>query len=167
MSKTGFATTLDIRKMSTENFLFSYLCLLLTGCLKSIHDVQIGYLKGFIGMTDESDRDPSLMTCEWQMDLAYHDDGTCMPEEILSSDLGCNLTDGGINLQCVLSLEQSILAFDGRAVLISTLSSIRSNRPVQISVSDVRNFCIMCRDKLSFGLRSCTCSSFFSLYHWK
>ena len=46
------------------------------------------------------------------MDLAYHDDGTCMPEEILSSDLGCNLTDGGINLQCVLSLEQSILAFD-------------------------------------------------------
>ena len=72
------------------------------------------------------------------MDLAYHDDGTCMPEEILSSDLGCNLTDGGINLQCVLSLEQSILAFDGSAVLISTLSSIRSNRPVQISVSDVR-----------------------------
>ena len=71
------------------------------------------------------------------MDLAYHDDGTCMPEEILSSDLGCNLTDGGINLQCVLSLEQSILAFDGRAVLISTLSSIRSNRPVQISVSDL------------------------------
>ena len=73
------------------------------------------------------------------MDLAYHDDGTCMPEEILSSDLGCNLTDGGINLQCVLSLEQSILAFEivGRAVLISTLSSIRSNHPVQISVSDV------------------------------
>ena len=99
------------------------------------------------------------------MDLAYHDDGTCMPEEILSSDLGCNLTDGGINLQCVLSLEQSILAFDGRAVLISTLSSIRSNRPVQISVSDVINFCIMCRDNLSFGLRSCTCSSFFSLFH--
>ena len=99
------------------------------------------------------------------MDLAYHDDGTCMPEEILSSDLGCNLTDGGINLQCVLSLEQSILVFVGRAVLISTLSSIRSNRPVQISVSDVRNFCIMCRDKLTFGLRSCTCSSFFSLFH--
>ena len=151
MSKTVFATTLDITKMSTENFLFSYLCLLLTGCLKFIHDVQIGYLKGFIGMTDESDRDPSLMTCEWQMDLAYHDDGTCMPEEILSSDLGCNLTDGGINLQCVLSLEQSILTFQiaGRAVLISTLSVITLCK-YQYLMS--KNFCNMCRDKLTFGL---------------
>ena len=98
------------------------------------------------------------------MDLAYHDDGTCMPEEILSSDLGCNLTDGGINLQCVLSLEQSILTFQiaGRAVLISTLSVITLWK-YQYLMSE--NFCIMCRDKLSFGLRSCTCSSFFSLFH--
>ena len=87
------------------------------------------------------------------MDLAYHDDGTCMPEEILSSDLGCNLTDGGINLQCVLSLEQSILTFQiaGRAVLISTLSVITLWK-YQYLMSE--NFCIMCRDKLTFGPRS-------------
>ena len=29
------------------------------------------------------------------------------------------------------------------------------------------NFCIMCRDKLTFGPRSCTCSLFISLFHWK